>query len=121
MRLYLPLALLLVAYSACTDKNRIPSDILPQNKMQDLVWDVMIAEEYSKQLRITDTSRNKDFKKARTILYRQVFDLHKTTRQDFVKSFNYYSSRPDLTKVLFDTLTARGNRKRDQAFRLRNN
>ena len=119
MRRYLSLVICILACAACTDKNRLPSGILPQSKMQDLVWDVMVAEEYSKELRIKDTAINKDFKKERSAVYQQVFDLHKTSRQDFIKSFNFYASRPDLTKILFDSLTQKSNRRRDEALRER--
>lgn len=104
---------------ACSNKNKVPSGILSQKDMQELVWDIMMAEEYGKEVILQDTLRSKNFKKERSVLYQQVFELHDTNREDFLKSFKYYATRPDLTKTLYDTLAIRGSRKREEAFEKR--
>ncbi len=45
-------------------------------------------------------------------LYAQVFQLHQVSREDFRKSFQFYSERPDLTRELFDSVQALGGRDR---------
>jgi excinuclease UvrABC ATPase subunit len=120
MRSYLPLiALIVITGAACSGKTNVPADILAPAVMQDLVWDVMVVDEYSKDVIASDTIRNKNLKKERSIAYQQVFTLYKTNREDYIKSFNYYTEHPDLTKALFDTLAVRANNKREEAFRIR--
>ncbi len=118
MKVYLILLVLIFMNAGCAREGFIPSDIMQQQQMQDLVWDVMVAEEYAKDLAVTDTVKNKNLKQERSIAYQQVFDLHHTTREDFKRSFDYYASHPDLSKVLFDTLSKRANRKRESSFRM---
>jgi len=45
-------------------------------------------------------------------LYEEVFRLHKVSRDEFRKSFQFYQDRPDLIRVMFDSLLAKGNRVR---------
>lgn len=105
------------SYIACTNKNKIPADIIPKEQMTKLIWDVMLVDQYSQEKLPADSL--KDMKKERSRMYQQVFDLYKTNREAFLKSFNYYMGRPDLTKVIFDTLAIRGNRERENLFRVR--
>ncbi|MBC8034965.1 MAG: DUF4296 domain-containing protein [Chitinophagaceae bacterium] len=111
MRIFTILLLLVLALYGCDRKADLPGDILPPKKMEEIVWDVMVADEYSKDLVQADTAHQMDVKKERSKLYQQVFNLHGTSREAFNKSFKYYSSRPELTKALFDTLTSRANRR----------
>jgi hypothetical protein len=37
--------------------------------------------------------------------------MHKVSRSTFDKSFEYYSNHPKLMKDVFDSLSAKGNRK----------
>jgi hypothetical protein len=102
---------------ACTHKNKTPSDIISREEMTSLVWDVMLVDQYSQEYELGDSVKNRKAERSR--LYQEVFDLHKTSRKDFLKSFNYYLSRPDLTKIIFDTLAARGSRERERSFRIK--
>ncbi|MGN6418818.1 MAG: DUF4296 domain-containing protein, partial [Pseudobacter sp.] len=49
-------------------------------------------------------------------LYDQVFQVHKITREEFVKSYKFYLSRPDISKVMFDSIASRANRKREEQY-----
>jgi len=49
-------------------------------------------------------------------LYQQVFQLHQVTLEEFRKSYQYYMERPDVAKVMIDSVLARGNRLRADAY-----
>ena len=49
-------------------------------------------------------------------LYEEVFRLHKVSREEFRNSFQFYQDHPDITRVLFDSLIARGNRMRSDSY-----
>jgi hypothetical protein len=37
-------------------------------------------------------------------LYEQVFKIHKISREEFQKSLDFYQNRPDLLKVILDSI-----------------
>lgn len=113
----LAVLILIVSWISCINKTKTPPDIIPRDKMTGLIWDVILVDQYSKEHIRTDSL--KEIKKERSRLYQEVFDLHKTSREAFLKSFNYYLSRPDLTKTIFDSLAIRGSRQRENLFHIR--
>ena len=50
-----------------------------------------------------------------------VFKIHHTTRDAFRKSLSFYESRPDLNKIIFDSLAADANRRKTELILLRRN
>ncbi len=86
------------------------SAVIPKDKMAKVLWDMIQVDELATLQLVKDTG--KDVKKERIQLYQKVFQLHKTSEKQFSNSFTYYTSHPDMMKVLFDTLEARGARER---------
>ena len=84
-------------------KSPVPKGILPPDKMEAVVGDVIKVDEFINNFILKDTLV--DVKKKRTELYEKVFLLHKTTRKDFYNSFKYYQAHPDIQKALFDSLS----------------
>jgi len=93
----------------CSNKGS-DNAVLPEDKMAKVLWDMIQVDELATLHLIKDTG--KDVKKERIQLYEKVFYLHSTSKQQFSKSFTYYTNHPDRMKVLFDTLEARGVRER---------
>jgi hypothetical protein len=110
MRCMLFAALIFVC--ACTNNDRIPDDIIGKDKMERILWDMILADRYSTQFLVKDSAKL-DVKKETFILYEKVFQVNKVTKDEFIKSYKYYLSRPDITKVLFDSLAIRANRRKD--------
>jgi len=108
------LGLVLMA-SGCSDKDSVPADVLPHDKMEAVMWDVIQAEQYSANYLIKDTPRL-DLKLENLRMYDEVFRLHQTSREQFRKSYNYYMGRADLAQVLFDSLLNKGNRLRTESY-----
>ena len=86
------------------------SSILPKEQMTHVLWDMIQVDELATLRLIKDTT--KDVRTERIQLYQKVFTLHKTTEKQFSRSFKYYMNHPDVMKVMFDTLEARGARER---------
>ena len=113
--------LLLVCLSAivwcvvsCTDKDKIPAGVLPKDKMEKVLWDVIQAERYRETF-VRDSAS--DLKKETFKLYAQVFEIHQISREEFVKSYKFYMSRPDIARTMFDSLATRANRRRDEMYK----
>lgn len=105
---------LVAAFAACSDKNRIPSDVLDRDEMQAVMWDMIQADRYAAMFFPSDSTRKKDIKNETLKLYDQVFQIHNITQEEFVKSYKFYLSRPDISKVIFDSISSQANRKREE-------
>jgi hypothetical protein len=113
--------LLLLTFSlACTDYDKIPEDILPRERMETIVWQLMEADQYTNMLIIKDSTQKTNLQ-ARLKLYQKIFDLNKITENDFKKSYMFYMGRPDLNKRLFDSITAKAGRQRGEAAKITTN
>lgn len=113
--------LLLVCLSAivcfsisCTDKDKIPKGVMGKEKMEKVLWDMIQAERFRETF-IRDSS--KDLKAETFKLYAQVFEIHKVSKDEFIKSYKFYMSRPDIARDMFDSLATRANRRREELYK----
>jgi Domain of unknown function (DUF4296) len=107
--------LITVALHFSCNKGKIPEDILPPEKMQLVMWDLIQVDEFAKNYIVMDSTKN--LKKESEKLFEQVFFLHKITREKFNKSFAWYQGRPDMNKIVFDSLGAFTGRKRADLYK----
>ncbi len=90
---------------ACSRKENIPDGILPEKKMQAVLWDIMRADQFLASFVLSrDTSLDKREESIK--LYSRIFRVHTVTKEDFQKSMAYYSAHPELLKVLMDSVSA---------------
>jgi hypothetical protein len=94
--------MLSISAVGCIRDKKIPKGIISQNEMRKIMWDLMRADAYVSDFIMKDSTCNQKTESA--ILYEQIFRMHSTTQEDFVKSRNFYISRPDLLKVITDSL-----------------
>ena len=101
--------------AGCSDKS-VPSGILPREKMEIVLWDMIQADQYAVVLAKDSAAHIADLKAERLRLYDQVFRLHDVSRDKFRKSYQYYSDHPELSQDLFDSLLVRGNKLRSEEY-----
>jgi hypothetical protein len=90
--------------TACTSKNKLPEGVLPREKMQIVVWDLVQAGEFLDAFEFSqDTTIDRKVRAAEW--YDRVFALHKVTRESFEKSYAYYKEHPMLMKQMMDSLS----------------
>ncbi|MEI2738655.1 MAG: DUF4296 domain-containing protein [Chitinophagaceae bacterium] len=98
------LLLVLFFAIACKNKSSVPSGILPQKKMQTILWDIMRADQF-----LSDYVLNKDSSLNATTeslkYYQHIFILHKVSREEFQHSFSFYKSKPALLKAIMDSIS----------------
>jgi hypothetical protein len=111
------LIMLLLTGAGCKDKKSVPRSILPEDKMEQVMWDMAQADQYS-ALYLAKDSAHIDRKAETMRLYAEVFRLHQVTPEEFRKSYRYYLDHPELNQVLFDSTIARGYRARSEAYDL---
>ena len=101
MRFFLFIILIILTVGCIRDK-KIPKDVLPQNEMRKIMWDLMRADAYVADFIMKDSTKNQ--KEESVILYEKIFAIHSTTSETFKKSIAFYESRPDLFKAISDSL-----------------
>lgn len=90
----------LVSVIGCNSGPNVPNGILPPKKMQHVMWDMILADgliSYS-----YDTMMRKPGK--RQEIYGTVLRTHNLSQEEFRKSMQYYQNRPDLLKLVLDSL-----------------
>jgi len=88
---------------ACKSKDRLPEHILPKEKMEAVLRDMMRADQFLTDFVFSrDTSFNKKAESVR--LYRKVLAIHQVSKEEFRESFSYYRSHPGLLKAVLDSI-----------------
>ena len=99
---------------SCSGGDHTPSGILGRQKMETILWQLMQTDEFtSAAFPLRDSIHNLTTERIRR--YKQVFALNQTSKEEFEKSYRYYMAHPDITKVMFDSISSRANRLRDEA------
>jgi Domain of unknown function (DUF4296) len=102
---FLKILLLLIVLTGCSKKESLPKDILKPDKMEDVLWDMSLADEFVVNYIMKDSTLNK--KNESTKHYQQIFTIHKTNLVDFKKSLQFYENHPQLFKPILDSLNTR--------------
>lgn len=101
---------LLICFSSllllsCSGSEKEPEGVLPEKKMQAIVYDMMRADQFLANF-VFNRDTSLDRQKESIQLYSRIFRSHAVTRDEFQKSMDYYSARPDLLKILMDSVSA---------------
>ncbi len=91
-----------VLFYSC--KESVPSGVIKQNKMQEVLWDMLRVDALSHQIAKSDSTKFADDEKAK--LTRQVFMIHNITENQFNKSYSYYTQHPEIMRNMLDSLNS---------------
>ena len=98
------LLIAVVCLTACS-KSKIPKDVLPPEKMQAVYWDYIKADVFANEFVRRDTSKKLELESAK--LQAQVFQLHKISKEQFYRSYNFYLDHSGMMKNMLDTMLVR--------------
>jgi Domain of unknown function (DUF4296) len=103
MRNWLLTGMLVMLLTGCKSRNTVPRGVLPPDKMEAVMWDMMRADQFLVDYVFNrDTAKNN---KTETLkLYQQVFAIHKIDKETFQQSFAYYQAHPDLLRSIMDSI-----------------
>ena len=76
--------------------------------MQEVFWDFIRADVYANEIIRLDSTKNVELENAK--LQAQVFQLHKVSKEEFYKSYEYYLRHQQLMKSMVDTMMVRQQR-----------
>jgi hypothetical protein len=103
-------------FFSCTDKSKVPDNIIPKQKMEVIMWDMLQADRFVNEFlpKRGDTTYNDTavFKS-----YQSVFNIHKVTREEFLKSYKFYLGRPDIMRGMFDSISVQAQRRRAEVYK----
>lgn len=95
----------LLGLMACGQAGKVPEGILQKEEMRDVLLDMTMADAYSSNNEDPRTPLPDSVHRYRQKLYyRQILDLHHLTREQFQKSYDWYESRPDRLKEVYDMM-----------------
>jgi hypothetical protein len=96
--------------SSCNNKNKVPADVLKPDKMQAVLWDVIKADVFTAEFIKKDST--KDAAAENLKLQQQIFALHKISKADFYRSYDYYKLNTEIFKKVMDSMVVRAERNR---------
>ena len=101
------ISLLLIAasiFTGCRNTDRIPSDVIPKEKMQAVLRDMMRADQFLSDYVF---SRDSTIKKDSTSIeyYSRIFAIHQISKKEFQRSFTFYKNHPAFLKTIMDSLS----------------
>lgn len=112
MRTVLMIIGVLIFVNSCSNKNKIPEGVMQPKKMQAVLTDILIAETINGERIGKDTALKLPVENASYFL--KVFQLHQVTKDEFNTSYKFYLKRPDLFKVITDSVSSIINRRNIQ-------
>jgi hypothetical protein len=107
--------LILIAFIfSCQGKDKVPEGVLEQVKMEKVMTDVLMAESFAESYLLIDTTRKRD--EWFTGELNKVLAINDISQDQFRKSLEFYRTRPDLFKVILDSINARAQRNREKVY-----
>lgn len=96
---------------SCSGKQKIPSNILPPEKMKNIVWDILEAQSVTNEIAARDSSIDKQA--SLDSLTREAFRLNHTDSVNYKRSYNWYVAHPEIMKIFLDSLYEQKQRDKD--------
>lgn len=102
----LQILLLACLFFSCSEEE-IPEGVLDKGKMEDVMWDMMRADEMISVY----TERGATFPgiSQPPELYARVFRMHSVDKDHFNRSLKFYQSHPDIFQEVLDSLKTRSD------------
>ena len=96
---------------SCSGKNKVPAEIIQQKEMQNILWDVIRAQAFSGEMARKDSTINEVAETK--ILTQKVFEIHNITSSAFDQSYAWYTSHPEMMRIIFDSMNIQNQRQND--------
>ncbi|MEK6615340.1 MAG: DUF4296 domain-containing protein [Bacteroidota bacterium] len=76
----------------------IPSDVLPKEKMAEVIMDIHIAEAEADIIKLSDSSATD----LDVSLGQKIFEKNKITKEQYEKSLSFYIDHPELLNEVYE-------------------
>ena len=106
MRGYSYLLGFLLLVCSCNSSQKVPKEILPPEKMETVLWDLMRSGALVNNFILSkDSTLDKNQEHIKWV--NRVLTFHQITEKQFKKSFSYYQEHPELMSVIMDSISKR--------------
>src|SRR5690349_16331836 len=113
MRLIISLIVICSVAIGCRREERVPDDIISQEKMGKIFIDLAMAEAFVENFSPKDSAIVKD--SLIQIEMDKILAIYKVDEKQFVASYNFYKTHPTLFKELADSAYSKTQKMRDSS------
>ena len=99
---------ILLFSTECSKKESIPDDIIPPKDMVEILTDMHTIDAY---FMITTNYRMDTLENEMFYSYRELFEKHKISEEDFTRSMDYYSAHEKEFHEIYEKAVLNLNRK----------
>lgn len=104
---------------SCSNRDTNIKGILSQEKMQAVMWDIIGADVFTEQYIKKDSLKNSAIENMQ--LQNKIFALHKVSRDDYYRSYDYYITHTNKMKTMLDSMAAKAERNRSKIMEQQHN
>ena len=94
---------ILILLASCATEKR-PEGIIPPKKMQPIIWEYLRTDIYLREFAAADSG--KDLCTLGIQMRQQIFNKYKVSREDYYRSYRYYTQNPGEMRDIIDSLLA---------------
>lgn len=94
----------IILFISCSDKKRVPSELIQPAKMQAILMDILIIDAVNSIKQGADQSLNITDLNSKSIA--TVLKNYQISDAAFKKSYSYYLAHPDILKPIADSISA---------------
>ena len=98
----------IILFISCSDKKRVPSELIQPAKMQSILMDILIIDAVNSIKQGADQSLNITDLNSKSIA--TVLENYQISDAAFKKSYSYYLAHPDILKPIADSISAIASR-----------
>ena len=106
--------LVILLMMSCSQVNKVPDNIIKQDKMGTILFEIAMAEGYLENYQFRDTTANRD--SFLTNELDKVLAIHKVSQKEFLDAYTFYKSNPEIFKVITDTVYNRAQRNPEKLY-----
>jgi hypothetical protein len=114
LKLFARLLLIILLMNSCSQVNRIPDNIIKQEEMGTILFEIAMSEGYLENYTFRDTTVNRD--SFLTNELDKVLAIHKVSQKDFLEAYTFYKSNPEIFKAITDTVYYRAQRSPEKMY-----
>ena len=103
------LLIVCVIFISCNASN-VPNNILPPEKMQQILWQQIKADVYTRENLVNDSLKKTNLSFENEKLQTQIFKNYGTTKEIFYESYNYYLTNEEQLSIIVDSMIAKQTR-----------
>ena len=114
LKLFACFLMVILLMMSCSQVNKVPDNIIKQDKMGTILFEIAMSEGYLENYTFKDTTANRD--SFLTNELDKVLAIHKVSQKEFLEAYTFYKSNPEIFKAITDTVYNRAQRSPEKMY-----